>query len=226
MVTGEALYEEEESEEDEDYLYLLHSAAELDNPDYFYSVPDSPPAMGEMGIIGHDGYPLSSVQQYYGTGGPMDGALMHPLAEFEVEIPRNSSFASVFVGDLGKNAAGAGVNFNSDPQQVQLRMANPLSSPGMVFNTGQDQDIEPLSTQHYSASQLMPSMEDPLAMYRATFNTSVELEQDFDSEEKGLDFAPTSTSTEYPGFAAANRRMGLEEQYFHSSVSGDDRVGF
>lgn len=221
MVTGESLYEEEESEEeDEDYLYLLHSAAELDNPDYFYSDPNSPSAMGEM--TDHEVYLLSSAQQYYGDGGPMDGRFIHPSAKFEVGIPlppQNSPFA--FEGEL---AAETGIYFNSPStttnQQGQMRRDNPLSSPGMLFSTEQDQDIEPLSTQHYSASQLMPSMEDPLAMYRDSFNTSVDLEQDFDLEEKGL---PTSSST---GFAAASRRVGLEEQHFHGSVSGDDRIGF
>lgn len=228
MVTGEYLYEDEESEEDEDYLYFLHSAAELDNPDYFYGVPNSPSAMGEM--IDHEGYLLSSAQQYYDDGVPMDGRFIHPAARFDVRIPlprQNSPFASGFEGEL---EAGTGIDFNSPPpsnttyKQDQMRRSNPLSSPGMLFSTGQDQDIEP---QHYSASQLMPSMEDPLAMYRASFNTSVDLEQDFDyvdSEEKGLDFAPTSATTEYPGFVAANRRVGLGEQ--HGSVSEDDRIGF
>lgn len=229
MVTGECLYEDEESEEDEDYLYFLHSAAELDNPDYFYGVPNSPSAMGEM--IDHEGYLLSSAQQYFDDGCPMDGRFLHPSARFDVGIPlppQNSPFASVFEGEL---AAGTGIDYNypspssTTNKQGQMRRGNPLSSPGMLFSTGQD--IEPLLTQHYSASQLMPSMEDPLAMYRASFNTSTDLEQDFDyvdSEQKVLDFAPTSATTEYPGFAAANRRVGLEEQ--HGSVPGDDRIGF
>ena len=214
IVTGESLYEEEE-EEDEDYLdhYFLHSAAELDNPDYFYSTPDSPPR--PIGDVDYEGYPLSS-QPYYDTSDPMEGSFTHPPAGYDVGgplAPQNSPFPPTYEEEMRMNAVGTRMKFNSDllnPRYNAPTSANPLSSPGMIFEREKDLDEE--TSQYYSARQLMPAMEDPLALYSASFNASGDLEdQDLefaDTVQEGLEFSHTYTSTEYPaGFATVGRRM-------------------
>ena len=224
IVTGESLYEEEE-EEDEDYLdhYFLHSATELDNPDYFYSMPDSPSR--PMDEVDHEGYPLSS-QQHYDTSGPMDGGYTYPFAGYDAGgllPPQNSPFPSTYEEDLRMNAMGTRMKFNSDPRASSSKhhtATNPLASPGMLFEREQDIDEEP--SQYYSARQLMPAMEDPLALYSANFNASEDLDRDLDyadSVQEGIEFSHTYTSTEYPaGFAAVGRRVS--EQKFHGFTSG------
>lgn len=217
MVTGESLYEEEEDQEDEDHFdhYLLHSAAELDNPDYFYSTPSVQVPIGEMGIVDHEGYPLSSAQQYYSTGCLVDGTSAHPTTGVPLP-PQNSPLAPVFEGELGMSAAGTGMNFDSTPLDPRSSLAHQqshsLASPGMLFEREQEQD--PSSPLHCTAKQLMPSMEDPLDMYSASFNTSVDLDRDYANsvQDEEIEFAHTYASTEYPSFAAI--------RHFHGSASG------
>ena len=243
MMTGESLYEEEEEEEDEDYLdhYLLHSTAELDNPDYFLSTADStsaPVPMGEMGMANREGYPLSSPQQYYTSGAPIAGGFMHSPPGVEAGIPmppHNSPYVNAYEGELGMGT-GTEMNFNPNPLdprssaavQSQMRVSNSLASPGMLFDAELD-DSEVLSPQHYSARQLMPSMDDPLAMYSASLGASVgasvDLEREFvysDSMQEEPGYAQqTYDNTEYPAVGTMSRG-----QYLHRSPAGGDRVGF
>ena len=208
MVTGESLYEEDK-EEDEEYCldyYLLHSAAELDNPDYFYSPPITPTAsmpIGDISGLGHSSYPLS-VPQYYNSSGPIDGISAHPPEGYDLSgpfPPKDYPFSSTYEEDIRMHP---GSSSPLDPRPMS-RMANPLASPGMLFE--RDEHVEASSI---SAQQLMPAMEDPLALYGASFKTSLDLDHnvEFDDAVHSEGISHTYASSDYPATGLYRRGGG------------------
>ena len=223
IVTGESLFDEEDDEdeeEDEDYIdrYLLHSAAELDNPDYFYSSPDGPPLTMPVGDMDED-----HLIQYYGA---LAHTSRHPSIAYDDEgllEPHNGHFVSTYepteLGDNQFSPAGY-------PPRPMSRADYPLASPGMLFDQDFVQRTEPaVPTTSTSAMQLMPGMEDPLAMYSASFRTALDLEfdQNMDLEGSELGYSPTYPTTHYSaGYGSLlGRQEGTEQQLHRGS-----RVGF
>ena len=202
-VTGESLYDEEEEEEEdeEDYYlghYLLHSATELDNPDYFYDTPDSPPAPMPMGEV--EGYPLS-VPLHYGMAGPIEGLSIHRTPSYDITgpyPPQSSPFSSTYQGEMRENEVGAiiGGTFGLNPRPM-TRATNPLASPGMLFDRDPDPEIEPSLHSSISARQLMPGMEDPLALYSETFRTGLESDQNLETDDSVSNGHQVCGNTDY-----------------------------
>ena len=222
IVTGESLYEEEEEEEeeDEDYLDLLRSAAEWDNPDYFYGSPDGPPVtvpVGEVGDVGRE----RQLLQHHGARTHVG----HSPAAYDSTgsfAPQNSPFYTAYEAEFGADG-GAMSGAGPYPPRPMSRADNPLSSPGMLFDREFDLEIEPTVHTSVSAGQLMSSLEDPLAIYNASFKMSLDLDQSVEIEDslhhKGL--SPPHYSASYSaGFAVGQDGIG---QTAHRASS---RVGF
>ena len=226
-MTGETFYDEEDESDDEEddyyYLdhYLLHSAAELDNPDYFYHGPDTTIPMEDGGNFDRPGYPLST-EQYYGTVGQVEGTLMQPPGTYYNQLtpypPQNSPFpsSSDYERELNMYTSGNGVRESGNAEN------NPLASPGMLFDREPDEDLDSVFHSSISARQLMPAMEDPLAMYSASFK-DIEENHDYDADSvRNENFA---TSMNYPtGFTVMDRQRDRRQSSHQTSV--DDRVGF
>ncbi|CAI8055976.1 Kinesin-associated protein 3 [Geodia barretti] len=212
IVTGESLYEEEdeEEEEDEDYLDLLRSAAELDEPDYFYSSPDGAPVtvpVGEMDNFERDRFLL----QHYGVPPP---TVAHSPAGYGDSLVENSPH--YYGAQLGANHAV--VSSSPYPPRPMSRADNPLASPGMLFDREYDNEVEPTSI---SARQLMSSLEDPLAMYNASFKTDLDMNQSVDNDDSVDD---VGYSTGHPG---TNYSTVLEGGMGQTQQRGSsNRVGF
>ena len=189
VVTGKLLYEEEE--EDEDYIYHdhLHSAAELDNPEYYYSMAgqlESPPARQ---------YGLSSTPHYYAAG---RASPVYPPPGVPMP-PHNSPYGITEGGRMNPLAlsAGTGTQLGAVPEEV-----------------------EALSPHQYA--MLMRSIEDPLAMYSASFGLDSdppgpdELQREWVGQEDRLEY--NATSTDHPPFAV------MQGGQYYSS--GSNRKGF
>lgn len=215
-VTGETFYDEENESDDDYYLdhYLLHSAAELDNPDYFYHGPDSNTTMPMEGggNLDRAGYPLST-EQYYGSVGQIEGTFVQPsYNELTPYPPQNSPFpSSDYETELIMHTAGNGVRESVNPQFFMKAENNPLASPGMLFEREPDEDIDSVFHPSISARQLMPAMEDPLAMYSASFKDSMDVKQNHES---------FTTSMDYPtGFTVMDRQRDRQGSH-QTSVDG------
>ena len=209
-VTGESFYEEEEEEsdgdKDEEYFldhYLLHSAAEFDNLDDFYDAPESTMLMGDNGLA-------MSAQQYYSQ---VEGSAMQPpVAYYDPHPLQNSPYhASIEHAVVDPDRTG--------PPQSFARAHNPLASPGMLFDREPDDEEIVHPSVSVSATQLMPAMEDPLAMYCASFKGPGDVKHNLDAvvdQREGV-----ASSVEYPtGFAVVDRQRGRHQ------TSSSDRVGF
>ena len=205
------MYEgESEEEEDEDYLdhYLLHSAAELDNPEYYYPIP------GELeGPEGPEHVLLSDTQQYYPVGGAPLGYLSPGSP-----IPPHSSPYEGEVGRMTALAVGGG-------RMMHLHGGGVEGGRGGGGGRGRREGVEAGSLSPKQYSTLMRSMEDPLAMYSASFGQEGmdypadpgELQSGWFEEEEGLDY----------GTGSAEKPM-LGAQYYQSSIRGrsPSRKGF
>ena len=219
IVTGESLYdEEEEEEEDEDYIDILHSAAELDNPDYFSSSPDGPPLAVPLGEMDREEYLL---QQY---GDPMYSMGGHPFGAAYDDLGSVAPLNSPFLHSTNEPELGESFVENFDPSyhppRPMSRADNPLASPGMLFDREFDQQIE--SSGPISAGQLMSSLGDPLALYNSSFKTSLDLDQNFDQEEHEM-CSPSHPTTNYTtGYGVFEG----EEDGIGQHTGGDSRVGF
>ena len=224
IVTGESLYEEEDEEdeeEDEDYLDLLHSAAELDEPDYFYSSQDGPQVtvpVGEMDDYDQDRFLL----QHYGVPPPTVDRSPAGYSTMGSLAPQNSPYHySAYESQLG--ASPAAVTPSPYPPRPMSRADNPLASPGMLFDRELSQEVEPNVHTSLSARQLMSSLEDPLAMYNASFKTSLDMDMSADYEDSvdKAGYSPGHPRTNYSaGFTALGGGIGQNSQ------RGSNRVGF
>ena len=123
MMTGETLYEETDEEEDEDYLdcHLLHSTADIDNPDY-YNVPENL---------------LTASSMYPHTQGTVPHSSPYSVAEAEMGML------------YGAGLQGAKNTLHNEFVRSHLRNSLASSSPGMLLGSVQE-DEEHLSPQHYS----------------------------------------------------------------------------
>ena len=195
------MYEgESEEEEDEDCLdhYLLHSAAELDNPEYYYPTP------GELDDPeGSEHVLLSDIQQYY----PVGGAPLGYLSPGSPAPPHSSPYE----GEVEKMMA-----LTVDGGRMMHLHEGRVGGRGGGGGGREGIEAGPLSPKQYST--LMRSMEDPLAMYSASFGQEgmsysvgpEDLQSGwFEEEEEGLGY----------GNGSAEKPV-LEVQYYQSSTRG------
>lgn len=214
MIAGESLFDEEkevEDEEDEDYIDLLHSAAELDNPDYFNDSPDvpggAPPSVDVIGDLAQD---RRYLLQFYGStaGGHSSGVHSPPDPVAPQTSPLYGTYHEALLGASNPLVPRS----SSHPPRPMSRADNPLASPGMLFDRDLDSDV---ADEQIYARQLMSSLEDPLTMYRASFSKD---------EDMDPGFSPTNTSGNYSaGFSLLD---GLQDGTASLRARDPHRLGF
>ena len=174
MTTGESLYEEETDDLDEDYLdpSFLHTAAELyNNPDLYYEMqsqlesahgghthshaPQGGSMMGGPGMSA--GYPFGGEESDYFYDGMMLGAS---------SVGEGVSRARTFIG----------ANSGSRQQQHQPWNTEEFANH---YNDDDENDENTLSPRQYAL--LMQSMQEPLAMYASTLDSSYRDDDDLET---------------------------------------------
>lgn len=207
MTTGESLYEEETDDLDEDYLdpSFLHTAAELyNNPDLYYEMqsqlesarggghthshaPQGGSIMRGPGVSA--GYPFGEESDYYydgmvvGAGGGGEGV----------------SRVRTFIGAA-----------NSGPRQQHQQQQEPWST-GKEFANHYDideNDENTLSPRQYAL--LMQSMQEPLAMYASTLDSSYQDDIDLEGySDSGLNFSGSMQQQQRRAYPMSPNGQGL-----------------
>lgn len=179
---GESLYEEETDDLDEDYLdpSFLHTAAELyNNPDLYYE-------MQSQLESAHGGHTHSHAP-HPGQGAPVMGG--YPFGE-----ESDYYYDSMVGGGEGVSRARTFVGANSSQRQQQ-----PWNTEEFMMADHHDVDEidqNTLSPRQYAL--LMQSMQEPLAMYASTLDSSYQDDNDPEGYSEGLNFSGSMQKRVYP----------------------------
>lgn len=184
MTTGESLYEEETDDLDEDYLdpSFLHTAAELyNNPDLYYEMQSQLESAHGGHIHSHAPHP--------GQGAPIMGGMSgYPFGE-----ESDYYYDSMVGGGEGVSRARTFIGANSSQRQQQ-----PWNTEEFMMSDHHDadeMDQNTLSPRQYAL--LMQSMQEPLAMYTSTLDSSYQ-DNDPEGYSEGLNFSGSMQRKTYP----------------------------
>lgn len=204
MTTGESLYEEEVDDLDEDYLdpSFLHTAAELyNNPDLYYEMQSqlesahgghthhshAPHGPGGLGRGMSAGYPFGDESDYYYDGGMAMGG---------------------GVDDRARTFIGA--NSSSGPRQHQQQQQQPWSFSADEFaNHHDDDEIDENTLSPRQYALLMQSMQEPLAMYASTLDSSYQDDNDIEGYSDGLNFSGSMHQQQRRAYPMSPNGQGL-----------------
>ena len=206
MTTGESLYEEEVDELDEDYLdpSFLHTAAELyNNPDLYYEMQSQ----------------LESAHGHAPQGTPGMGSMSgYPFGEDD-----DYYYDGVGMGDEGVSRTRTFINAYSGPRQQQLQ---PWSEEYAMADHDDEIDQNTLSPRQYAL--LMQSMQEPLAMYASTLDSSYQ-DDDLEGYNDGLNYTGSGSRQRHtsdnmypmsPGFTTMSGSGGGYQNLMQAASAG------
>jgi hypothetical protein len=185
MTTGESLYEEETDDLDEDYLdpSFLHTAAELyNNPDLYYEMQSQLEAA-------HGGGHTHAPQGGGGSstmGGPGWGMTGYPFGE-----ESDYYYDAMAMGGGGGDGVLRARNFvgaNSSGPRQQQQPWN-INTEEFANCHGDDDEIDESTLSPRQYALLMQSMQEPLAMYASTLESSYQDDNDLEGYSDGLNFS-------------------------------------
>ena len=181
MTTGESLYEEEADDLDEDYLdpSFLHTVAELyNNPDLYYE-------MQSQLEVANGGHTHSHAPQGVMEGPGMSG---YPFGE------ESDYYYDGMVG----GGEGVSRTRNFIGVNAGLRQQQPWNTEEFANHPHDVDEIDENTLSPRQYALLMQSMQEPLAMYASTLDSSYQDDNDLEGYSDGLNFSESMQRRAYP----------------------------